>query len=182
MNRTIIEVTALNLFREHGYDAVRVRDICDACHITKPTFYHYVSSKEDLLITYYNTELDALECRLGEIPDADSWTQLCTSYNMLMDETERIGPDLLGRILAINLKENKRSFERRMRLTENMIAIIRRGQEHRELSNRSDPKRLCEASAYLYQGYELLWCVQNNEDWRVQFMESLKVLMLPACA
>lgn len=180
MNRAIIDETALKLFREHGFDAVRVRDICDACHITKPTFYHYVPSKDDLLITYYNAAVDALESSMEASPDADAWTQICTLYGVLIDEAERIGFDLLSRVLAINLEADRRCFERKAHLTDNMVAIIRRGQERGELSNSSNPELLHEASVYLLQGYELLWCTRKGEmDWRAQFMQSLETLMLP---
>ena len=41
--------TALHLFYERGFKNVSVMDICDACDITKPTFYKYVPSKEEIL-------------------------------------------------------------------------------------------------------------------------------------
>ena len=180
MDRHVIDEAALRLFRERGYDSVKVQDICDACHITKPTFYHYVPSKDDLLVRYYRTAVDTLSERLGKATDDDCWTQISASYSTLMDASERIGSDLLGRILTINLHENRNSFERRAEITDRMIEIIQAGQERGELANPSDPVQLYEASAYLFQGYELLWCVRKGEfDWRERFMASLEALLRP---
>lgn len=60
VTRALLQETALELFLLHGYDAVKVSDICEACGTTKPTFYHYVSSKDDLLVTYYDDVISRL--------------------------------------------------------------------------------------------------------------------------
>jgi AcrR family transcriptional regulator len=38
----------LELFSTRGYDATSVREICEAAGITKPTLYHFFTSKEGL--------------------------------------------------------------------------------------------------------------------------------------
>lgn len=40
---------ALDLFGQRGYDAVGVREVVEAAGVTKPTLYHYFSSKRGLL-------------------------------------------------------------------------------------------------------------------------------------
>jgi AcrR family transcriptional regulator len=40
---------ATRLFAERGYEATTLRDIADACGVSRSSLYHYVSSKEDLL-------------------------------------------------------------------------------------------------------------------------------------
>jgi AcrR family transcriptional regulator len=40
---------ALDLFSARGYDAVGIQEICEAANVTKPTLYHYFSSKRGLL-------------------------------------------------------------------------------------------------------------------------------------
>lgn len=44
-----IRETALKLFKEDGFDNVTVVQICEACSITKRTFYYHYTSKEELL-------------------------------------------------------------------------------------------------------------------------------------
>ena len=105
MDKSIIEKTALDLFKKHTYDEVKVSDICRACGITKPTFYHYVASKDDLLVTYYDQAVERMAEALSEVSDGqDPWEQLEACFGVLMDETERIGAELLGRIISINIQ------------------------------------------------------------------------------
>ena len=53
--KQIIIDMAFTLFKENGYDATTINDICDACQITKTTFYRYLDSKEDILTYFFNT-------------------------------------------------------------------------------------------------------------------------------
>ncbi len=41
---------ALNVIRARGYNATRVEDICEAAGLTKGSFFHHFSSKEDLAL------------------------------------------------------------------------------------------------------------------------------------
>ncbi len=48
-NRQQLLDCALSLFSQRGYDAVGVQEIVEAAHVTKPTLYHYFTSKRGLL-------------------------------------------------------------------------------------------------------------------------------------
>lgn len=41
---------ALQVFRERGYTATRVEDVCEAADLTKGSFFHHFKSKEDLAL------------------------------------------------------------------------------------------------------------------------------------
>lgn len=49
LTRSAIEETALRLFTEHGYDNVRLEDVCAQCLVSLRTFFRYFNSKEDLV-------------------------------------------------------------------------------------------------------------------------------------
>ena len=104
MDRETICRTALALFHEKGYDAVKVQDICDACSITKPTFYHYVSSKEELIIHFYDDVTLRLTENLSSIIDADNhWEQFLICFETLLEESVQMGPDLSSQMFIVNL-------------------------------------------------------------------------------
>src|ERR1700682_1279659 len=42
---------ALQVIRAKGYTATRVEDICEAAGLTKGSFFHHFSSKEDLALS-----------------------------------------------------------------------------------------------------------------------------------
>jgi AcrR family transcriptional regulator len=54
ISKEMITATALDLFKSKGYDQVTIQDICASSGITKPTFYHYVESKESLILDLYD--------------------------------------------------------------------------------------------------------------------------------
>ncbi len=43
--------TALELFKEKGYDSTTIKDIIDTMGVSKGAFYHYFESKEDVIST-----------------------------------------------------------------------------------------------------------------------------------
>ncbi|MEM7586499.1 MAG: TetR/AcrR family transcriptional regulator [Acidobacteriota bacterium] len=58
--REILE-TAARLICEKGYKGTSLRDIADACGLTKAGLYHYSRSKEHLLIEIMNYGMDMFE-------------------------------------------------------------------------------------------------------------------------
>ena len=54
ITKDIIIETAYQLFFKHGYNNVTINDICKECKITKPTFYTYIKSKDDILAHFYD--------------------------------------------------------------------------------------------------------------------------------
>lgn len=63
---------AIKLFKEKGYENVKVEDITSACGIAKGTFFNYFSKKEHILLYLGESQLDLLETSIikyREIPD-----------------------------------------------------------------------------------------------------------------
>lgn len=60
INKETICDQAVELFLSQGYNNVTVNDICTALNITKPTFYKYVSSKEELILDLYDRTISGL--------------------------------------------------------------------------------------------------------------------------
>lgn len=177
MDRTTIEAAALKLFHERGFDAVKVQDICVECGISKPTFYHYVPSKDDILLRYYEEAIDIVEAHVAGTDPNGPVSQLLGAYLALIDECERIGPDLLSRIMCSNLQENRGSYDARAVITDRIVAIIASGQRSGAIDNATDPHQLYLSSVYLYRGLQFTWCLKRgNFDWRTQLREGLAAL------
>jgi TetR/AcrR family transcriptional regulator, transcriptional repressor for nem operon len=49
-SKTRILQAALRVFREKGYSATRIEDVCEAAALTKGSFFHHFGSKEELAI------------------------------------------------------------------------------------------------------------------------------------
>ena len=52
------------------------------------------------------------------------------------------------------------------------------GQERGQFHNSNKPKVLYEAAAYMFTGYEYMWCTLSGDfAWRELFFQSLKTLL-----
>ena len=167
MNRTIISAQALRLFQERGYENVTVRDICDACEITKPTFYRYVPSKEELVLEVYDDITIRLSQRLLAVAGSGNyWEQLVTCFDTLYQESSKLGAGLFSQAMIANLQEDRHTFDMRPYLTEVAVDIIRHAQEAGQVRNPAPAERLYEAASHMFSGYELLW---SSRDARADY-------------
>lgn len=66
VKRTEIARTAALLFEENGYHATSVADIAEAVGLSKPTLYHYVKSKGEIVSWIHDEVMDLLLARLEE--------------------------------------------------------------------------------------------------------------------
>lgn len=55
------------MFNERGYEATSMEDLAQASGLTKSTFYHHVSGKEELLQLAVDRALDALSAALDDV-------------------------------------------------------------------------------------------------------------------
>lgn len=58
--------TAARMFVEHGFDAVRVADVGEACGVSEKTVFNYFPSKEALLLDRLAATADALRTHLSD--------------------------------------------------------------------------------------------------------------------
>lgn len=58
---------AAEVFREHGYDAGTLEDIGLKLGMTRPALYHYVRSKQDILVLMINYLLDRSLAEMAEL-------------------------------------------------------------------------------------------------------------------
>ncbi len=78
-SKTRILNAALQVIRQRGYSATRIEDVCEAAGLTKGSFFHHFSTKEEMAIAA-----------------ADYWSEVTSSlfagadYHRLADPLERI--------------------------------------------------------------------------------------------
>ena len=85
--REILE-TAARLICAQGYDATSIQAIADACGLTKAGLYHYIGSKEHLLVEIMNYGMDVFEeqvlSRVAPIADPLERLRRCMERNVLL--------------------------------------------------------------------------------------------------
>lgn len=66
-----IVAAAVRLFHEKGFHATSMQDIADAVGLQKGSLYHYIASKEDLLVVIIHGAIAQYNQRLAEIKAMD---------------------------------------------------------------------------------------------------------------
>jgi AcrR family transcriptional regulator len=66
-----IMTAAIQLFQQKGYHATSMQDIADAVGLQKGSLYHYISSKDDLLVVIIQDAISQYNARLAEIKGLD---------------------------------------------------------------------------------------------------------------
>lgn len=179
LSKQIITKTAIDLFLEKGYNNVTIQDICTACKITKPTFYKYAGSKEELILDLYDLTIGNLTTDTYQFLDTNThYEQLLLVFHTLIKDTKKFGSDLFSQMLTANLNENHHSFDMRDSLTKLCVMILKKAQEKGEIKNMNSPEVLYRALAYLFTGCETMWCIYNGElNWEEEFYENMITIL-----
>jgi AcrR family transcriptional regulator len=155
--------TAFALFKENGYNNVTLNNSCEKCGITKTTFYYHLSSKEEIISRFYEGVTTSLAERLLDVVTAENhWEQLMAMFDTLIDSTEGIGPDLLGQLMIMNLRNDEGTCDLDENLTKVAVILVERAQKSGQIRNQSDALSLYKAACHAFEGYELMWCIKNG--------------------
>ncbi len=161
----VIVQTAYRLFEEKGFENVSVMDICDACDITKPTFYKHVNSKEDLLSYFFQTMTSKIPEDWYKYSDETNfWEKIRTGFCFFLEHVLSIGIDMYTATFIANLRSYKGTFEDIPSFKAEMLDLIRMGQETGQILNESSPEELYACGVALSIGYGGYWCFLNDPD------------------
>lgn len=183
--------TAVALFRERGYTAVSVADICDAAGLKKGSFYHFYASKLDLAldaIDEYAKGYAAL-AQLAEREGLSATMQLRTMIGALKSSvTQRCAEDGCARgcpigNLAMEMADREEAIRRKIaavfdQLRAAIEAIVARGVASGELPA-TDPRRAAETLVAQIQGAMVLTKTANDPQVFDRLMTSAVQVLAP---
>ena len=170
--------TSYTLFQERGYTEVTVNDICEACGISKPTFYHYVGSKDEILAIFFSDMSSKLtEELLAQSATDDYWQRIVMAFDTILGHSQEFGVNLYSQLFIANLNREIGTFTMRDSLTDLMTMLFAKAQESGQIGNRSDPRRLYLSCASMCFGYGILWCLnRGRNDLLGDFREALETV------
>jgi AcrR family transcriptional regulator len=163
LQRAQIVATALELFRDRGYDQTRVRDIAERAGISEATFFNYFRAKEMVLdeLALAQVELfrEAIAYQLGvddkRVPERIVETMHAASVLIAEDrEFQRV---LWTRS---NLFHSSGSLkERTHEMYRVLAALFELGQQRGEIDSARSPMQLAELLVAIYQFTTSNWLI-----------------------
>ena len=142
---------AISLFKEQGFEATSVNQICEACNVTKGSFYNYYKSKTDILLDFYNVLLSDYTIIMANLIGIDSYKeQLWKALEYSIDATIELGPDLLCNMMIADMKQGGNQFCAKMEELEqrssgyhNLVhTLMTKAKEANEIKSDSSPELL----------------------------------------
>ena len=157
---------AIELFKKHGFETTSVNQICEACNVTKGSFYNYYKSKTDILLDFYNVLLANYPLSIADLIGIESYReQLWQVISYSIDATIELGPDLLCNMMIADMKTGGEQFCASLgRLKEtapgyhNLIyTLIQKTQEEDEIRSKCSPELLWHAYTNGLLGIAMNW-------------------------
>lgn len=125
LKRQAVLHTAAQLFNERGFHATSLDDIAERLHVSKPTLYYYVKSKDDILLECVRTALGMMQEEIGAVRRAggralDQLVACMRVYTLIVTQefgrcVIRIGEDPLPDPLKRELRGLKAGIDREFR-------------------------------------------------------------------
>jgi AcrR family transcriptional regulator len=121
----------IELIAERGYPAVRILDLTQLAHVSRPTFYNLYADKEELLLSAYEDIAGRTTAHVAEAygqagsPEQSLQLALRAFAELAAGEPEAMTLALLGTFGA-----GPRALERRNRTTAALERMVSAGREH----------------------------------------------------
>lgn len=163
---------AIKLFQKNGFEATSVNQICEACNVTKGSFYNYYKSKTDILLDFYNVLLSNFSLSFADLIGIESYReQLWQVITYSIDATIKLGPDLLCNMMIADMKAGGAQFNASLeRLQETapgyhklIYTLIQKTQEKEEIRSKSSPEQLWYAYTNGLLGIAMNWSASGGE-------------------
>ena len=158
---------AWKLFYEQGYNGTTIDDIVSESGTSKGSFYHYFSSKDDLLssLAYlFDEKYEELEeIMTDEMPCIEKMLFLNKELFRMIDDS--ISIDLLTQLLSSQLitKNEKSLLDHNRTYYKLLRSIVIAGQKSGEISDRNSANDIVKAYALYERAMLYDWCLCNGE-------------------
>jgi AcrR family transcriptional regulator len=162
--RQEIVQTALELFREHGYDQTRVNDVAQRAGISDATFFNYFASKDlvldELALAQVELFSETLRYQLGRdgksVPDRVRETMAVAARAIAADREFQAVLYTRSNLFHSSgvLKERTHEMYRLLR------KLFEAGQERREIRPDLNPMQLAEILIATYHLTTLNWLIR----------------------
>jgi AcrR family transcriptional regulator len=132
MTREDILEAAAQVFRQKGFHGASMQDIAKAVNLQKPSLYHHVSSKQEILLALLNRALELLLERISpiatrEIPAGEKLREMIRVYLQILSENTDLSAVLLFEHRSLERKQHARHVPNRDRFEALWRDVLKEG-------------------------------------------------------
>lgn len=132
MTREDILEAAAQVFRQKGFHGASMEDIARAVNLQKPSLYHHVSSKQEILLVLLNRALELLLERISpicnqSIPADEKLQQMIRAYLQILAENTDLSAVLLFEHRSLERKQHARHVPNRDRFEALWRGVLEEG-------------------------------------------------------
>jgi AcrR family transcriptional regulator len=132
MTREDILEAAAQVFRQKGFHGASMQDIAKAVNLQKPSLYHHVSSKQEILLALLDRALELLLQRISAISDQDvpadqKLQQMIRAYLQILAENMDLSAVLLFEHRSLERKQHALHVPNRDRFESLWRAVLEEG-------------------------------------------------------
>lgn len=175
--RDKIMETAMNLFREKGFDNVSIAEICEKSGCAVSTFYYQFESKYALSAELFSRKMAFNDERIAQVLSKSSpWEQLFLIHESFMLKHTQMGLDMSIRVLEYVLNDETifKDSKDNVYMCNMVVPIIKRAQDEGEIRNLTDPEELMQAAYSMINGIAFLWSADRGS---YDISEKLRAMM-----
>ena len=160
----IVRVT-FKLFEKKGCSNVSIGDICSAAKISNGAFYHYFSSKDQLIVLWTREPLNekiekSIVPKIGKVPTKELVVSLITTA---LKSTEANGLEWSKTFYIASLQLGKSDSYVENLPYNTLLSIIEKGIEKGDLSDKHDAKFYTDYLFSILNGAAIGWNQQGGE-------------------
>lgn len=166
--------TSIQLFMDKGFDNISVNEICRNVGITKPTFYRYVNSKDDILANYYfNIPEFYPDIEPDENGEVDYIQVLTACLRHSFSHYLSLGIDMLSAHIVSQTHGMSLLSQANPEWASQLMEYVKKGQESGQiLSDISAEELLLQLQAGLL-GYAYMICSENRDDYELSDLQDM---------
>lgn len=152
--------TAIQLFREQGYENVSVNTICNRLQVTRGSFYHHFESKTDLLLYWFSSQAKR---HIVLNPD-EGYPKLVLKKHALdyAHLIHNVGHDFMYHILMAEFELQGKHFHTYFEAEGKTIELIQQAMDMKEIQSAKDAKQLLDTFSAAVIGAIVLWKLEKG--------------------
>lgn len=165
--KKLLQQAAIELFQKQGYAKTTVSQITANAGVAKGTFFNYFESKEAVLHTIREHQVDYMEKEAEKIFEQDGLIKegLCRLWENIAIHYEEAGRPLIRSLFYILITDD--SFQRKellqsRKFKDQLILFFKEGQKNNEFTDDFCLEQLAVTMLHHFTGVLLYWCTNEH--------------------